>query len=383
MKKIIKKSYLLAAVLLATIVSCNSDDDTSATPINIENLEVTIDENPTNGQVIGTVQSNSNDVLTYSITTQTPAGALSINATTGELLVADAVLFDFETNPTITAEVSSVDAVNIATITININNVNELGIQDFTTSIDENSPNGNNLGIMLATGDGALSFSITSQSPAGAIAINPSTGELTIANTTLFNFETNPTITANIVVDNSVSTETATATINLNNVNEIGDFNYGGVIFWMNAANNQGLVVSISDQSTGAEWGCYGIDVPGAIASTIGSGEANTIAIETTCTTPGTAADLVTNLSLSGYSDWFLPSQDELNEIYLNKAIINASLSANSGTTLDNASWYWTSTQQNGNANNAYFQFFGNGLQTLNNKANLTKVRAIRAFTDF
>ena len=67
MKKVIKKSYLVAAVLLATIVSCNSDDDTSATPINIENLEVTIDENPTNGQIIGTAFDLDNNKLYWSV----------------------------------------------------------------------------------------------------------------------------------------------------------------------------------------------------------------------------------------------------------------------------------------------------------------------------
>jgi hypothetical protein len=39
--------------------------------------------------------------------------------------VANATLFDFETNPAITATVSVVDAVNPATITINLNDLNE------------------------------------------------------------------------------------------------------------------------------------------------------------------------------------------------------------------------------------------------------------------
>ena len=78
----------------------------------------------------------------------------------------------------------------------------------------------------------------------------------------------------------------------------------------------------------------------------------------------------------------FLPSLDELNEIYLNKTIINTSLVANGGTAISN-NWYWTSSQQNGNANNAYYQFFGNGTQALNAKANMASVRAVRHWTDF
>ena len=73
---------------------------------------------------------------------------------------------------------------------------------------------------------------------------------------------------------------------------------------------------------------------------------------------------------------------EELNEIYLNKTIINTSLVANGGTAISN-NWYWTSSQQNGNANNAYYQFFGNGTQALNAKANMASVRAVRHWTDF
>ena len=104
MKNTLKLINLLVLALLLTTFSCSNDDDTDA--INLQDLEVTMDENPTNGEVVGIVQSNSSSSLTYSITAQTPSGALSIDATTGELTVADAALFDFETNPEIIATVS-------------------------------------------------------------------------------------------------------------------------------------------------------------------------------------------------------------------------------------------------------------------------------------
>ncbi len=212
------KTLLNIAFIATTLlfISCNNDDDEV---INVQDLVVDINENPTNGQVIGSVEANGNGV--FSIASQTPNGALNIDASTGELTVADATLFDYETNPIITATVEVVGAVNEGSVTININNINELSAQDLDVTIDENPSSGQSVGAVQSDGDGTISFSITSQTPSGALNIDASTGELTVADATLFDFETNPVITANISVNNSVNTATAIATINLNNINEL------------------------------------------------------------------------------------------------------------------------------------------------------------------
>jgi hypothetical protein len=102
----------------------------------------------------------------------------------------------------------------------------------------------------------------------------------------------------------------------------------------------------------------------------VGTGEQNTLDIEAGCTTPGTAADICANLSLGGYSDWFLPSMDELNLMYANLKLFGV------GGFTDNN--YWSSSEYI--LNLAWNQNFGNGDQYYDFKYNTSRVRAVRAF---
>lgn len=150
----------------------------------------------------------------------------------------------------------------------------------------------------------------------------------------------------------------------------VGSFYQGGTIFYLDG-NGGGLIAApyLSDQEQG-EWGCWGTNLPGADGTAIGTGAQNTIDIEAGCTTSGTAADICANLTLGGYSDWFLPSKDELNEMYLNKSII--------GELFSNR--YWSSTELGSGI--AWKQNFNNGNQYIYNKHEFSEgaVRAVRAF---
>jgi hypothetical protein len=147
----------------------------------------------------------------------------------------------------------------------------------------------------------------------------------------------------------------------------IGDNYQGGIIFYLDG-NGGGLIAAPTSQSYGTEWGCFGTDLLGAAGTAIGAGTQNTVDIELGCTTPNTAADICANLTLGGYSDWFLPSKDELNEMYLNKATIGGFTNVR----------YWSSFENGpGGANN---QHFGSGNQNGSAKTNTFHVRAIRAF---
>ncbi len=132
--------------------------------------------------------------------------------------------------------------------------------------------------------------------------------------------------------------------------------------------NGGGLIAAASDQSSGAEWGCYGTNLVGAGGTAIGTGNQNTIDIEAGCTSTGIAADICANLTLGGYSDWFLPSKDELNEMYLNKAAI--------GGFADD--YYWSSTEDG--SNDAWKQIFFDGYQGYRANESNDNVRDVRAF---
>ena len=164
----------------------------------------------------------------------------------------------------------------------------------------------------------------------------------------------------------------------------IGDSHQGGIVFYLDG-NGGGLIAAPTDQSTGTNWGCIGSIISGADGTAIGTGSQNTIDIEVGCTANGTAADICANLTLVGFSDWFLPSSDEINLIWQNLADSDGN-GVNTGQSdpnniggFDN-SYYWSSTESDNN--NAWIQSFINGSWGGgNSKASSHRVRAVRAFT--
>jgi hypothetical protein len=157
---------------------------------------------------------------------------------------------------------------------------------------------------------------------------------------------------------------------------QVGDTYAGGIVFYVDASGCHGLVAAVSDQTTFAEWGCYGTKIIGADGTAIGTGNQNTIDIETGCDTVGTAADICANLTSGGYSDWFLPSNDELNLMYQNIGQGNDLGLGNVGGFANND--YWSSTEYSvSDGWNYNFQY-----GYLNNiyKSDSYHVRAVRAF---
>ncbi len=109
----------------------------------------------------------------------------------------------------------------------------------------------------------------------------------------------------------------------------------------------------------------------------LGTGAQNTLDIVDRCDDSGIAAQLCDNLILNDFSDWFLPSRDELNVLYVNRELVNETAIENDGTVLEGTE-YWSSSLQTGNT--VFIQNFIAGNQFGDFENSLYNVRAIRAF---
>lgn len=140
-----------------------------------------------------------------------------------------------------------------------------------------------------------------------------------------------------------------------------------------------------STEWTGKQWGCDG-SATGSTATNVGTGYANTTNNVEKCGEADRAARLCNDLVYGGYSDWFLPSKDELYEIcwVLHSRRWNGSSAEDNPAYGTNrvggfaADFYWSSSEYD--ANLARSQFFFNGDQTAYPKNNIMRVRAVRAF---
>src|SRR3546814_17297594 len=70
------------------------------------------------------------------------------------------------------------------------------------------------------------------------------------------------------------------------------------------------------DQSQGATWGCFRREIEGARGTAIGTGQRNTADMLAGSTEAASAAQLCAARSFNGVRGWFLPSPDELAELY-------------------------------------------------------------------
>lgn len=150
----------------------------------------------------------------------------------------------------------------------------------------------------------------------------------------------------------------------------IGDEYQGGKIFYIDNTGKHGLIAAPYDQSTAMAWNNGSNLTTNALGSQIGDGDQNTQTIVTVQGFGSYAASLCYNLDLNGYTDWYLPSLGELQELYNNHGKI--------GNFTTTSSPYLSSTESD--ASFAWGVNFEDGNQYIFNKSNAFYVRAIRKF---
>lgn len=156
----------------------------------------------------------------------------------------------------------------------------------------------------------------------------------------------------------------------------LGDTYQGGIVAYILKSGEpgyvsgevHGIIAAPSDQSTSLKWYNGSYTTTGKTGSALGTGYKNTKTIIRSQGFGYYAAKICGDLVLGGYSDWYLPSKDELNKLYLNQNSIGGFADA----------YYWSSTEYR--QYYAWYQFFFNGIQYHDGRYDTNRVRAIRAF---
>jgi hypothetical protein len=226
--------------------------------------------------------------------------------------------------------------------------------------------------------------------PAGGTAVTLSGTHLTGA--TSVNFDGVPGTSVTVVNDTTITVTTpahaagavdVTASTPAGIVTLAGGFAYsytvgqplqGGVVATLAPGGMPDLIAASADSSTGAAWGGYGTAI-GASAQSNTDGSANTTAIVAALGPGSYAAALCTSLVDGGYTDWYLPAEDQLTALQANQVAIGG---------FGLSDFYWSSTEFTSNpAFYAQAQYFavGAGYSVVSDKNTNLRVRCVRNYT--
>lgn len=177
-------------------------------------------------------------------------------------------------------------------------------------------------------------------------------------------------------------TLTSPYSIQANNVftHYIGEYFEGGIVFHIyrdSVGIEHGLIVSQSDLSMDSQWSSIDTLI-GNNAKSTWNGLSNTQAISNDTTILISAAKACKNLVQANYSDWYLPSIDELYIMFSHRFDINRRLSQVNGSQLIGLSFYWSSTELD--KTDALSVNTITGIIAQDAKSTMKKVRAIRKY---
>ena len=178
-------------------------------------------------------------------------------------------------------------------------------------------------------------------------------------------------VNANGPYGNGIYMGTGTSWTKLSTLtNYIGQSYGGGYVFYVDQSGQHGLVATPYNQGN-FQWGCN-TTLIGSSAQhwEILTGDLNTAGIVAACSGPS-AAKVCDTLTLGGYSDWYLPSIDELDSLRVHSGTVGG---------WPSNQWVWSSTEWD--ATGAMFEWYDPSFTPywITNKEGNLAVRCIRKF---
>jgi hypothetical protein len=177
----------------------------------------------------------------------------------------------------------------------------------------------------------------------------------------------------------------------------LGSTHEGGKVFYIFQPNDQGyvpgethgLIAAPSDIPSNAYRIFNGCLQNFGTSAALGTGAANTTKL-LACNDQVNAAKLVDALTDGGKSDWYLPSKDELNLLYLNKHLVGNFADGSYWSSTECLGWvggvyygdfYWEANYQwFHDAKDTWFYGVNPGTQSFGGKGDQKGIRAIRSF---
>lgn len=159
----------------------------------------------------------------------------------------------------------------------------------------------------------------------------------------------------------------------------VGELYGGGIVVgvWKVSDVEHGLIASLTDVSSSAQWSSITGTLIGPTAQSPIDGQANTTAIIAQGDVSG-AAYLCDNYTSGGFIDWYLPATWEMNQCYNAAFVVNTILGATDGFQFD--ANYWSSMEYGGVNTYAWYYVFYIGYTSNANKIITMRVRAVRRF---